>query len=176
MKKGFTLIEIIISLGIVAVLGLTISQIFISTVRTNTKTEILKEVKQNGEFAMETMVRMMQSAERITSACTGATTNSITILNPDGFSTTFGCVATGNLLRVASTSASTLYLTSASVTLGGSNCGSSTLAFTCTSALGLPSTVIISMDVAQAGATPDQFEQASASFQTSVNTRNVESY
>lgn len=179
MKKGFTIIELVVSIGIIAILGLTVSQIFVSTIRTNTKTEILKEVKQNGEFAMEVMVRMIQNAEKVVSVCDGSDQQAITILNQDGYETTFGCAAVGSpvIYRVASISAtSTQYISSSNVTLGGGSCATSSLHFICSNALGLPNTVVVKMDLAQSGVSPDQFEQSSASFQTSVNTRNVPLY
>lgn len=171
---GFTMLELVVSIAILGGVGLVLSQIFISTFRTNTKTEILKEVKQNGEFALEVLTRMIQNSTAITSACTGASSKSIVITSPDGFQTTFGCVLDGTTTRLASQSASTTYyLTSSSVSLGGANCAASNISFVCEKTLGLPSTVFVSMTLGQVGAAVDQFERSSAVFQTTISTRNV---
>lgn len=166
---GFTLLELLISVAIIALLSVVMSQVFISTIRTNTKTEILKEVKQNGDLALESMVRMIQNAEMIT--CD--TPQSLSIVNPDSNTTTLACVADGEAMRLASASASTtVYLSSKLVTLGGSSCGTSTLTFTCAGGTGVRTSVMISFRLAQTGAPGDQFETASESFQTSAAMRN----
>lgn len=166
---GFTLLELLVSVAIISILSIVMSQVFISTIRTNTKTEILKEVKQNGDSAIESMVRMIQNAQIVT--CN--TTRSLAIVNPDGFTTTLACLADGTAMRLASSSASTtVYLSSKKVTLGGVSCDTSTLLFTCTSATGMPSSVMISFRLAQTGAPGAQFETASETFQTTAAMRN----
>jgi len=45
-SKGFTLLEILISISIAASVSILIAQVFFTTSRTNTKTELLKDVKQ----------------------------------------------------------------------------------------------------------------------------------
>lgn len=173
---GFTLIEMIVSVAIIAVVGVALSQVFIATLRTNTKTELFKDVKQNAELALETMVRMIQNAKEVTSSCSIAGTNStsITIVSEDDGETTFGCFLDGTNTRIASQSAQgTSYLTSSNVSLGGDSCAGSTLAFTCFGAAGIPTSITISFDLAQVGTPQQAFEQASESFQTSATMRNV---
>ena len=169
-QRGFTLLEMLVSVAIIAMVSVVLSQVFISTIRTNAKTEILKEVKQNGDLAIESISRMVQNAKSI--SCPTAT--SLLIVNPDGGSTTIGCALDATTTRLASTSATTVYLSSKSVTLGGTDCASSTLQFTCTATTGLPSHVAVSFRLAQIGTPVDQFERASESFQTSVTMRNNE--
>ncbi len=184
-KKGFTLIEILISVSVLATVGVLIAQAFFTTTRSNTKTEILKDVKQNGDFAMDIMERMVHSAAGVTSVCQpgGTTAQSVTILNPDNGTTTFGCLydATSSVTRIASTSAlgSSQYLTSTNVTLGGSGptpCTSSSLIFICTSGANQPPKIHIRFTLSQRwrqeGTPPDPFERGGASFQTSVSPRN----
>ena len=111
-----------VSIGIVAIMGVLISQVFFTTTRSNAKAEVLKNVKQNGDFAAELMGRMIRNANAITTTCadTGSTTTSITLTNPNGGSTAFGCLLDGTVMRIASTSAGrTDYLTDSGLTLGG---------------------------------------------------------
>lgn len=180
-KTGFTLLELLIAISIVATVSLLIAQTFFTTTHINTKTELLKDVKQNGDFAMDIMTRMVRSSLAVTSTCetTGTALTSLTIKNSDGDSTTFGCLYddTNKVTRIASTSAltgTTQYLTNANVTLGGVSCedATNTLRFTCTASANEPDKIVISFLVAQKGTAPSQFEQASIPFQTIVSSRN----
>ncbi len=173
---GFTLLEMVVSIAIVALVSTVLSQVFITTLRTNTKTEILKDMKQNGELALETMVRLIQNAKGVTSACTdvGVTNQSITIVNQDDGETTLGCVLDGSTTRLASSSANGIdYLTSTNVTLGGTSCETSTISFTCKGGLGIENSIMISFSLAQAGTAAQAFEEASEAFQTSASMRNT---
>lgn len=169
-KSGFTLIEILVSTGVLALLGLILTQVFVSTTKSNTKTEISKEVKQNGDYAVGVITRMLQNAYDITSACASAGTSgeSINLLNPDGGTTTFGCTSDSGVLRVASGSA---FLTSSGVTLVGATCAEA-LTITCTSYPNESKSVKVNFSLAQKGTPPDNYEKASAQFQTTVRLRN----
>ena len=175
-KGGFTLLEIMVSIGIVAIMGVLISQVFFTTTRSNTKAELLKNIKQNGDFSVDIMGRMIRNANAITTTCaeTGSTTSSIALSNPDGGSTAFGCLLDGTVMRIASTSAGrTDYLTNSGLTLGGTDCNGASLSFVCTAPAGQPTTVAITFSLAQKGTPADQFDRASASFQTTAAIRNV---
>lgn len=165
--RGFSLIEIIISVGVLAVVGTLLSHVFFTTTRTATKTDRVNDIKENGEFAIEIMTRLIRNAKSIDSSnCTGSSTNTLLINNPEGTITTFSCPNN----RIASESVSlTEYLTNENVS---ADC--STLLFTCLSQPGAPPTVNISFSLDQVGPTPiDQFERARRSFQTSVTLRNL---
>jgi len=174
-RQGFTLLETLISIGIIAVVGILIAQAFFTTTRTNTKTEKLKDVKQNGEYAMEIMSRIIRNSLRVETVCspTGTTTRSIEIKNSDSNSITFGCVLDGTETRIASSGAAgTFYLTSSNLTLGGTSCDTSTLYFLCITSPDEPTTVQISYSLSQIGTPVDQFEQASITFQSTISPRN----
>ncbi|OGG30728.1 hypothetical protein A2973_03075 [Candidatus Gottesmanbacteria bacterium RIFCSPLOWO2_01_FULL_49_10] len=170
---GFTLIELIVTITIMSMIGILIAQVFFTTSRTNTKTELVKEAKQNGEYALGFIERMIRNSRYVTSACAGSADTSITITNPDAGSTTFLCVQDGSLFRIASQSASGIeYLTSRSVTLGGADCASSSLVITCTPSGGKPAFIGVAFSLSQIGTPVDQFQKASASFQTDITLRN----
>lgn len=172
-RAGFTLLELVISVAIIAGIGTVIAQTFFVTTRSNTKVELQKEVKESGDYAIDIMGRIVRTAATITTACadTGATTSSLTLTNPDGGTTTFACEVNAGVARIASISATrTDYLTSSSVTLGA-DCNTSTLSFVCASIAGTPNNVKINFTLSQKGVSPDQIEQASLPFQTSVSLR-----
>lgn len=179
MGKGFSLIEVLIAVTILGGISIVLSQSFFALSRANTKAELIKDMKQSGDFSIRVMEQMIRSNISVTSSCTtaGDTTNSLTITNPDGNQTTFGCVwdATNRVTRLASTSgALTSYLSSTNTTLGGANCtdNAMSLDFTCTSFPSQPSSIKVSFTLSQAGVPADRFERASVSFQTTVNVRN----
>lgn len=177
-KAGFTLLEVLVSITIAASVGILIAQVFFTTTKSNTKTELLKDVKQNGEYAVAIMERMIRNALRVESTCskTGSTLRSIEIANRDGNTTTFGCVLDTGITRIASTSGTgrTEYLTSSNLTIGGTSCTDpdNSLSFVCTSYSDQPSKVTVSFSLSQTGTPPDQQDQASVTFQTTAVPRN----
>ena len=177
-KNGFTLIELLVAVAIISGLGVVLAQSLFSTTRSNTKAQRFSDVKQNGEYALGVMERMIRNGRSVSaSVCTGDGIHSsgdIAILNADGYTTTFGCAwdGVGQATRIASVSGQRSdYLTSSSVTLGGDSCGADTLLFYCTVTGGVIRSVKIEFKLSQKGTPVDQFEKASTAFQTSVTIR-----
>lgn len=168
MKRGFTLLELLVTTGIMTLVTVILTQVLFSTIHVNTKTEIMKEVKQNGDFALGIIIRMIQNGRAITSACDGTTASSITLTNADGGETTFTCLPDSDVLRIASNSA---LLTSPKVTLTGVSC-TDAIDFVCTTAAGGTKSVKISFSLAQKGTPPSAYETAAGTFQTTVSVRN----
>lgn len=182
-RRGFTILELIIVAGILALITMVISQVLFSTIRSNTKSEVIKEVKQNGDFALETMVRMIQNAKNITAvSCSddGATKNiAITLTNQDDGQTTFQCSLDNGVNRIASVSASTEYLISSNLILTDSagqstlDCNSADiLSFSCFTVSGIPKSVQIQFGLRQKNDTTSQFEASRMMFQSTVVLRN----
>jgi prepilin-type N-terminal cleavage/methylation domain-containing protein len=65
MKNGFSLIEVMISIAIIAVIGVISVAIFTQTLRTSSQTEILSKLKQNGEQAVNVMDDTIRNAEAV---------------------------------------------------------------------------------------------------------------
>lgn len=160
-QGGFTLIEIVVATGILSTVGLIAAAIFFSSLKGGAKTEILKEVKQNGDFAISTIERMIRNAREITSTCeeTGTSQASISIVNPDWQTTTFDCAGT----RLASNSS---YLTSEKLDV--SDCS-----FTCWSQLKGQKKIEITFTLSQSGGLVRPEEKAEATFKTTVYTRSL---
>ncbi len=174
--EGFTLLELLISVTIIAGLSLLIAQSFFTTTRSNTKTEILKDVKQNGDIGLGIMSNMIRASTQVATPCLagGTTSSSLAIKNPDGGTTTFGCVFDSGVSRIASSSGAVDYLTSTNITLGGIACtdGAMSLQFTCTSLPSGGTTVKVNFSLSQKGTPVNLFERGQASFQTTINLRN----
>ena len=69
MKRGFTLVEIIVVLAIMAILGLVLTQIFYSTLRGGSKAQVSSIVKQNGQAAVEAIDKTIRSADKVVNLC-----------------------------------------------------------------------------------------------------------
>jgi prepilin-type N-terminal cleavage/methylation domain-containing protein len=184
-RRGFTLLETLVAISAIASVGVLIAQVFFTTTRSNTKTELMKEVKQNGDYAMELMTRMIRNSIAVNSSCstTGTPLDMLEIKNADGNMTQFGCFldssVTPSITRIASVSATTNKrdaLSSTGVSLGGTSCidvaSIPTLQFTCTSFIDQPPRIQIRFSLSQRGTPADQFEKASISFQSTVSPRN----
>ena len=122
-QLGFTLIEtliVIFLMGIVLVAG---GNIFFGIMKSASRVEVEREVKQSGEYALAIMERMIKNSQRVTACSSGA----LEIQNPDDEMTTFQVLpdSEAGVNRIASSAASTLYLT-------GDNVNASDLVFTCT--------------------------------------------
>jgi len=65
MKKGFTLIEILVYVGVMVIILMTVSSFFLWTNRLNTKTKVMKETIYNARRAMEIMTYEIKSAEGV---------------------------------------------------------------------------------------------------------------
>lgn len=169
--KGFSLIELLIAVALTATVGFVVSTSFFNIMRGATKTEIIKEVKQNGEYALAVIERSVRGSQDIVSTCDGVPTSELTVQQFSGATTTFSCVFDSGSARIATQSAGiTNYLTSDTVSLGQSCPG--TLQFTCTSGADGSTTVAIGYTLQQKNANATVRDRASASFQTAVTLRN----
>ncbi len=158
--KGFTLIEMVVAIGILGTVGMVASLIFFSTLRGVAKTDITREVKQNGDYAITVMERMIRNAAGIDSStvCNGTSLSSLKIQNTDGNSTTFSLVS-GQIA-----SGSGIFLTNPKVSV-------TNLVFTCSRAVGKPDVINISFNAAQAGSAGGPEGLSSMNFQTTVSLR-----
>jgi prepilin-type N-terminal cleavage/methylation domain-containing protein len=189
MKKGFTILELLVVVVVIALLSVVISQSFFLSVRSNIKTETLKDVKQNGDYSLDVMKRMIQSARSFTSTpcveqgLTPTNINSITITNPNLDNTTFTCAVVDGIARIASVSADrTIYLTNTNVTLvnpldtAEALCGTIAseyaLAFTCVSVGGKPDRITTKFTLRQANASDEVTRKALSVFEETITLRN----
>lgn len=173
VNDGFTLMEVLVTILIIGTLGVVASSILFSLLRGAAKTETLKEVKQNGDYALSVMEVKIRNARSVVSPspCTGAQLTSVTILNPDATQSTFQCT-NGRIEEaiVGGASPVTRQLTSTSVAIP--TCDVANISFTCSSS---PTTgknaVLIKFTLKQASAVTTA-EGASVSFETQVTLRN----
>ena len=120
-SAGFTLIEtliVIFLMGIVLVAG---GNMFFGIMKSASKVEVEREIKQNGEYALAIMERMIKNSRRVTTC----TSEILMIENLDYEITTFQILldSEAGVDRIASSSAlaSSLYLTGDNVNVSSSS-------------------------------------------------------
>jgi len=107
-RGGYTLIEVLVSISVFTVICTIILSILSISFRGSKKSELLNNLKQNGNTALTQMVKTIRYAKSLDSplSCTPAVTTSfikITSLT-DGGQTTYSCPA-GNSTTITSSSA-----------------------------------------------------------------------
>ena len=172
-NKGFTLIELMVVVTLISIMGIMTTQILIINIRSQKKSEIIKEVKQNGDFALSVMENMVRNANDIVTASCNTNTNQFAILNQDGFSTTFDC---SDGLQIASRSADyptgnpleNYPLTSTKVSLEACN-----FRIVCPTPPLSAKYVFINFSLKQAGGVSVE-DTAKSDFQTTISLRNTQ--
>ena len=82
---GFSLIEMLVVVTLLIIIALIGTNLFLGTLTSSNKAAIGLSLKQQGDYAMSSMVSMIRSAVRIESC----SASSLTIRNPDGLTTQF---------------------------------------------------------------------------------------
>lgn len=170
-SKGFTLIETVVVIFLFSSLGLISTNILGTILKTTTKASLDKELKQNGDYAINFMERSIRNAKKVNPCNTSSST--LTLENQNGSITVFECLNQDSVAKIASTSGTVVNsLTSSSVTVGsvGGNCSTSSLIFTCSNQT--PQSVGISFTLKQSRIGGRAEEQSSAFFQSTVGLRN----
>ena len=90
-KTGFTLIEMLVVTAVFMLLGVLLVNSLFSILKSNTKAELMKEIRQSGSYALDLMSKMITNGTITNTNCSTAN-SSIIIKNPDGGETTFKCI------------------------------------------------------------------------------------
>lgn len=170
--KGYTLMEIMVVITVMATIVAIGSSIFLSILRGSTKAKSISMVKQNGVWALSTMERMIRNARQVEENSGGQVCNTgmnkINILSPDQMETEFACEEIGTTdSRIASNSAiRNTRLTNNEVKV-------TSCQFNCEFGEGTrPDSVTILFTLTQNLMTSKPEEQVSVDFQTTVSLRN----
>lgn len=163
-KKGFTLLETLVVISVFAVVA-TLGIGFLNTVlKGGTKTSIVSEIKQNGNYVMEVISYYIRNATAITNCAS----NTLSLQGIDNSIVTFSLLPTDNLNfnnRIASNSMS---LTNADIKDG---VDVTSFTFSCNTTT-TPPVVSISFTLTNGLQAPaGQEAKASQTFSTSVSLR-----
>ncbi len=162
MKRGFTLMELAVVIGVMSIVGLASVAIFYRALRGTNKSDTIKRVNQNSQLVLEVMSRFIRNAKRVQAVGMGdcpGTSNNITLLGSDDKTVQF-TLQNG---RVASNGS---YISDPSVLI-------SNLQFSCTRTSGAPDSIQINFNtVATASANDAQTVQ---DYNTTINLRSYTS-
>lgn len=113
-QKAFTLLELLVTSGITALLMLAISSLLITFLATAYKSRISQNLRQSGGNAMNQMIDMIRSSSAIVSECDATLAlDHLTLIGNDGQESTI--LKDVDTDRIASVSATTkIYLTKSS--------------------------------------------------------------
>ncbi len=147
--SGYTLVELLVVLGLMALISVAATNALYSLLSGTAKSQNLLEVKQNGDYAVSVMQVKIRNAldayQTLDSLCGGSPTDSITIDNQDGNTTTFAC--SSRQITQQNEGGPISNLTSSSVQVTPTSCAA---IFTCTSDTG-PRRITINFTLAQTG-------------------------
>lgn len=159
---GMSLMEILVVIGIFAVLGTLTTRAILLTLGGGKKTETVIKVRENLSYALGVISRQLRNADLVTN-CTNANTLQINYLDDNGVASTFSCanIGPGTVGYVASGSAK---LTNDSIDI-------TSCAFTCTNnGPDKPSSVRVDLEAQDA--TTTGISNISVSSSTEVLLRN----
>jgi type II secretory pathway pseudopilin PulG len=180
MNKGYTLIELLVVMVVMITVGVIIASILVSALRGSSKTTVVEEVRNNGNFTILQMGKMIGFAQAFLGVSTDGVnyiTNCTSVPSPrythikiksfDDRETVFSCNNLANPPTIASNSAS--FINTNKVSLDPNSCY-----FTCSQInISEPPVIGINFTLSQRG-NPGFFEQrATIPFQTSVTMRNL---
>ncbi|MCL4338149.1 prepilin-type N-terminal cleavage/methylation domain-containing protein [Patescibacteria group bacterium] len=174
-ENGFTLIELLIVTTLVGIIGIITTQIFILGIKSQTRSETLKEIKQNGDFAMSVMESMVRNAVDIQQIQCNSNTSQLTITNPDGNTTMFDCSSGNQISSISAwpnpTPTGMVSLTSSKVDVSGCN-----FRIVCPTPPTSPKYVFINYTVNYSGTslTPTPGSYNTLEYQSTISLRNYQ--
>lgn len=136
-NRGFTLMEILVAITIFAILGAIVSNSLFSLLRGANSAESIKELKQNGDLALNVMEIKLRNGSIADTECDGITRRSLTFIEANGSQTIFDCDVNAATKRIRqrvnppAAPVETNFLTGTAVDLVGGTCGNAQLSFTC---------------------------------------------
>jgi len=156
MKKGTSIIELVVVIGLISLLALAMSAIMLTTIVSSNRIRRVTQVKQAGDYVINQVQTLIRNARYIES-CDPAN-DVLTTLNPDG-KTTEILLENG---RIASNSGT--YMTSDTLT-------ASNFTLSC-EPTDNPVLIKIEFDMTQKTVSGNARENSSLHFETTTNLRN----
>lgn len=178
IQRGYTLIELLAVMTIMITVGFIITAILVSSLRGSSKATTVNEIRQNGNYAIVQMGRMIGFAQ----AFLGVSTDNVTyttnctpspspdfkyikIKSFDDKETIFSCNLNSNPTTIASNGASFINANEVSVAA----CG-----FTCTqNSISEPPVIGIKFTLTQRSSSSLFEKRSTIPFETSITTRNL---
>lgn len=90
LKRGYTLIELLVSIGIISIVAAIGVDIFLNITRSYNKANIITQIEQNGNLALSQMSYEIRNARSVSP--TSGTTSTLSLVNQDGQDVVFSFV------------------------------------------------------------------------------------
>lgn len=158
-KHGFSLIELVVVIGLLSLLMLAISSTMLMSMISSNRIRTTTKVKQAGNYALGQIQGIVRNAKSITSCIPDLPDTSITLINQDG-GTTQILTEEG---RIASNSGT--YLTP-------DNLEATVFDISCEPTVDNPTLIKVSFDLKSKLATERSTSNPTLHFETSINLRN----
>lgn len=114
--KGFTLVELLLYVALTTIMVGTISAFLFMTLQVRVKSQVISEVEQQGQQAVQRIAQVIRNATDITTPVQGASGSSVTLtVTPSGSSPTVFDLVAGTL-RITEGTGSPTALTNDRVT------------------------------------------------------------
>lgn len=116
MKRGFTLVELLLYLGLSAIMILVIAIFFGTVLEARVQNQVIAEVEQQGAAALQRITQTIRNADNITLPAIGGSASSLTLdmvpvaVDPTVFD------LSGGVIRITEGAGSTVALTNARIT------------------------------------------------------------
>lgn len=157
---GISLVEILIVIGIFAVLGILSTRVILLSLQGSQKEDAQIKVRENLDYAISIIERQLRNAGNV-SPCPNSNLLAISYSDSNSISTSFSCINVG----------SAGYIASGSARLTGEEINVTACSFTCTaSSESTPPKVAIDIQAADA-ASQGSKEGATVSISTEINLR-----
>ena len=172
-KSGFTLIEMLIAIALFGLLGTIATTSLFNFLGGSAKSEIVKELKQTGDYAvsnMELKIRNARNASISSSSTCSGSGSGLKILNPDNTTTEFAC--TSGVLTEQVVVAPSPQPTPVAAQLTSQKVTVSACAFSCSENSFGNQTVTISFTLSQSAIGAPVVESATETFRTQVTLRS----
>ena len=160
LRRGFTLIEMLVVVGIIAIMSTFLLNLMFTTIKSNAKSEIIKSVKQNGDYVLGVMGYFIRNSKTLDPAdCTGS---QFSVVMDDENETVFSCSGVGT---------DDGYIASNSARMTGTKVTLSLCSLTCSQTGNSAPAVSISFTLTNLSTATKKEDQASTNFSTTVSAR-----
>lgn len=114
---GFTLVELLISISVIGILIIGITDFYLTMVSSRVKNQTISEVERQGATALRLISQLIRNAENLTTPTPGSSATSLTLDTVDAGNDPTTIDGTSSRLRITEGLASPVFLTAPSVTL-----------------------------------------------------------
>lgn len=156
MKKGTSIIELVVVIGLISLLSLAMSAIMLTTIVSSNRVRRLTQIKQAGDHAINQIQTLVRNARYIDDC--DQDNDTLTTVNPDG-NTTIVMLENDQLASNSGT-----YMT-------GDTLSASSFSINC-EPISDPVLIKVSFDLTQKVSSGKERENSSLHFETTTNLRN----